>query len=87
MLLDKDIIPTIAEILKSRHFYRQDHKEIFETIMELFESGKPVDIITVSDQLTLKGSIDSVGGIEYISELSNIVPTAENAKHYAKIVA
>lgn len=86
MLLDKDIIPTIAEILKSRHFYRQDHKEIFETIMELFESGKPVDIITVSDQLTLKGSIDSVGGIEYISELSNIVPTAENAKHYAKIV-
>ena len=56
MLLDKDIIPVVVEILKSRHFYRQDHKEIFETIMELFESGKPVDIITVTDQLTLRGT-------------------------------
>ncbi|MBP5427506.1 MAG: replicative DNA helicase [Clostridiales bacterium] len=86
MLLDKDIIPLVMEILGSEHFYRQDHKEIFDAMMELFEAAKPVDIITVSERLALKGTLESVGGLEYISELSNIVPSSENAGYYAKIV-
>ena len=86
MLLDKDAIPIVTEILKSKHFYRQDHKEVFEVIMELFNEAKPIDIITVSERLAKKGILDSVGGLEYISYLSNIVPSSENAKYYAKIV-
>ena len=86
MLLDKDAIPVVTEFLKGKHFYRQDHKEIFEGIMELFDEAKPIDIITVSERLAKKGTLDSVGGMEYISYLSNVVPSSENAKHYAKIV-
>lgn len=86
MLLDKDVIPAVSEILNGEHFYRQDHKEIFNAIMDLFETAKPVDIITVSEKLALNGTLDSIGGLEYISMLSNIVPSSENAVYYAKIV-
>ena len=47
MLLDKDAIPVVTEFLKGKHFYRQDHKEIFEVIMELFDEAKPIDIIII----------------------------------------
>ena len=86
MLLDKEAIPVVTEFLRGKHFYRQDHKEIFEVVMELFNEAKPIDIITVSERLAKKDILDSVGGMEYISYLSNMVPSSENAKYYAKIV-
>jgi len=86
MLLDKEAISTVIEILKSDDFYREDHKEIFEAIMDLFDTAQPIDIITVSDQLKLRGSLEKTGGIEYLTELAAIVPTTANVKHYAKIV-
>lgn len=86
MLLDREIIPNVTEILKAEDFYRQDHKEIYEAIMDLFESAEPIDIITVSDQLKLRGTLESTGGLEYLTALVNGVPTTANVRHYAKIV-
>jgi len=86
MLLDKEAIPVVTEILRSEDFYREDHKEIFEAIMDLFDKGDPIDSITVSEQLKLRSSLDSVGGLEYLMNVTNAVPTTANVKHYAKIV-
>ncbi|MCX7747858.1 MAG: replicative DNA helicase [Clostridia bacterium] len=86
MLLDKEVIPTITEILKSEDFYRDDHKEIFEAVMDLFDRAEPIDLITVSEQLKLRGSLDNVGGLEYLTNIASAVPTTANARHYAKIV-
>lgn len=86
MMLDRDVIPTVTEILKSEDFYRQDHVEIYEAIMDLFERAEPVDIITVSDQLRIRGSLDNTGGLEYLTHLVNSVPTTANVRHYSKIV-
>lgn len=86
ILLDKEVLSNVTEIISSKDFYRDDHKEIFEAIMELYEKAEPIDLITVSERLKLRGTLDSVGGLEYLTELANIVPTTENTKHYAKIV-
>lgn len=86
MLLDKEVIPVVTEVLKSEDFYRADHKEIFEAVMDLFDSGEPVDLITVSEQLKLRGTLDNIGGLEYLTNIASAVPTTANAKYYAKIV-
>jgi len=86
MLLDKEVIPVITEILKSEDFYREDHREIYEAILDLFESASPVDLITVAEQLKHRGTLDKVGGLEYLTNMATAVPTTANARHYAKIV-
>jgi len=86
MLLDKEVIPAITEILKSEDFYREDHKEIYEAIMDLFERANPVDLITVAEQLKQRGTLDKVGGLEYLTNIATAVPTTANARHYARIV-
>ncbi|HEX9061513.1 MAG TPA: replicative DNA helicase [Clostridia bacterium] len=86
MLIDKEAIPVVTEILKAEDFYRDDHKEIFDAVLDLFERAQPVDIITVSEQLQIRGTLDSVGGLEYLSNVASMVPTTANVKHYSKIV-
>ncbi len=86
MLLDSDVIPTITELIRSEDFYRDDHREICEAIIDLTERAGPVDIITVSEQLQLRGTLDAVGGLEYLTNITDAVPTTANARHYAKIV-
>ncbi|MFZ5987986.1 MAG: replicative DNA helicase [Bacillota bacterium] len=86
ILLDKDVLSNITEIITGQDFYREDHKEIYEAVMDLFERGEPIDLITVSEQLKLRGTLDSIGGLEYLTNLASVVPTTANAKHYAKIV-
>ncbi len=86
MLLDKEAIAVVMEILKNEDFYREDHKEIYEAVMDLFEKGEPIDLITVSEQLKIRGTLDNVGGLEYLTDIANAVPTTANARHYAKIV-
>lgn len=86
MLIDSDIIPSVTELIKSEDFYRDDHKEICEAILDITERAGPVDIITVSEQLQLRGTLDAVGGLDYLASISGAVPTTANAKHYAKIV-
>ncbi|NLD50507.1 MAG: replicative DNA helicase [Clostridiaceae bacterium] len=86
VLLDKEVLSNITEVISSQDFYREDHKEIYEAVMDLYERGEPIDLITVSEQLKLRGTLEGVGGLEYLTNLAGAVPTTANAKHYARIV-
>lgn len=86
MLLDKESISTVTELLKGEDFYREDHREIFEAVMDLFDRAEPIDIITVSEQLKSRGTLESTGGLDNLANMANLVPTTSNARHYAKIV-
>lgn len=86
LLLDKDAILAIAEVLIPDHFYDERHKKIFEAVLELFEERTPVDVLTVSERLKRQKNIKLVGGVGYLGTLVNAVPTAAHVEHYAKIV-
>jgi replicative DNA helicase len=86
MLIDKDVVPVVMEILKPEDFYRPDHREIYNVIIELFDKAQPIDLITVSERLKLHGKLELVGGLEYLSNIATEVPTTANVKHYSKIV-
>lgn len=86
MLLDREIIVSISSIIKKEDFYSEAHKEIYGAICELFEKSKPVDIITVAEELNKKGILEKVGGIDYITNLMIGVPTTVNVMHYARII-
>lgn len=86
MLVDKDAVISAVEILKADDFYREDNKEIYAAMFELYSLGKHIDMITLKDQLTLRGTIEKVGGTEYIAMLIDNVPTTSNIESYVKIV-
>ena len=86
LLLDKEVLSSVTEVISGQDFYRDDHKEIFEAVIDLYERAEPIDLITISEQLKARGTLDSIGGLEYLAYLANSVPTTANAKHYAGIV-
>lgn len=86
MLIDNDVIPVVLESLRSEDFYIRDHIEIFEAISDLFNEGKPIDVITVSEQLHSRGTMDRVGGLAFLTTLADFVATSANTKHYIDIV-
>jgi replicative DNA helicase len=86
MLLDRDAIARVVELLRAEDFYRDAHRRIFEAMTDLFERGEPVDLITVTDRLRDKGQLDDVGGAAYVTSLLNSVPTAANVEYYSRIV-
>lgn len=87
MLLEKEAIYKGAEILRPDDFYREAHRVIFEVVVHLANKGEPVDMITVSEELKQRSMLDKVGGVAYLTQLANFVPTAANVEHYANIVA
>jgi len=76
----------ITAILKTDDFYRPDHKQIYDTICELYLASKPVDIITVADLLESRNKLTEVGGLSYVSTLPDQAPLIANAGHYADLV-
>lgn len=86
MLLEREAIFRVMEFLKPEDFYRDNHRIIFEIILELAETGQPVDLITVTNLLRDKGELEKIGGVTYVATLANLVPTAANAEYYARIV-
>ena len=86
MLLSKDAIADVVEVLRSRDFYRPAHELIFEAVLDLYGRGEPADAITVAAELTKRGEISRAGGAPYLHTLISSVPTAANASYYAKIV-
>lgn len=86
MLLDKDAVIDAVEILKPEDFYREENKLIFSAMLSLYGRAEPVDLITVKDELVLLGKLDVCGGLEYLADLSDKVPTTANVENYIKIV-
>lgn len=86
MLTDKDSVISAVEVLKEEDFYREDNKVIYGAIMNLYNRGEPVDIITLKDELVTLGKFEGIGGLEYLAELPEKVPTTANVEKYIKIV-
>ncbi|GAA1981615.1 hypothetical protein GCM10009799_03370 [Nocardiopsis rhodophaea] len=87
MMLSKEAITQVVEIVRSHDFYRPAHQTIFDAIVDLFARGEPVDAITVNAELTKRGEAARVGGAVYLHTLTESIPTAANAGYYANIVS
>lgn len=87
MMLSKDAIADVVEILRSTDFYRPANATIFDAILDLYGRGDPADPVTVTASLTDAGTIGRVGGMTYVHDLVHAVPTAANTAYYARIVA
>ncbi len=87
LLLDKDAIIKIADIVHIGDFYVEKNGLIFEAILRLYEKREPVDIVTLSEQLEKQSALKDIGGASYLTELVNGVPTASHVIQYAQIVA
>ncbi|QIJ63610.1 replicative DNA helicase [Streptomyces sp. JB150] len=86
MLLSKDAIADVVEILKGHDFYKPAHETIYQAILDVYAKGEPADPITIAAELTKRGEINKVGGAAYLHTLVQTVPTAANAEYYAEIV-
>ena len=87
MLIDKEAIAKVTEVLNADDFYREAHRVIFTAMLELYNKNEAVDLITVTDILRRDNKLEDIGGIAYITSLANIVLTAANVKYHADIVA
>jgi len=86
MLLSKDAISDVIEVIRPHDHYRPAHQIIHEVVLDLYGRGEPADAITVANELTRRGEIGRVGGAPYLHTLIASVPTAANAGYYARIV-
>lgn len=86
MMLSKDAIADVVEILRGPDFYRPAHELIYDAIVDLYGRGEPADVVTISDHLTKRQELQRIGGPAYLHNLAQSVPTAANAAFYAEIV-
>lgn len=87
LMLERDALTNVIEILKPQSFYKDSNKTIFEAIVQLFNNSEPVDIKTVVHQLRKNGQLELVGGAYYVSELTTKVNSAANIEYHARIIA
>lgn len=87
VLIDEETLADISEHVKPKDFYDKRHAMIFGGMMRLYEHHKPVDLLTLTDELKKKDELDTIGGSAYLTELTNYVPTAAHAEAYAEMVA
>jgi len=86
IFLEPQALITAAELLMPEDFYRMAHEKIFQTMIILSDKGQAIDVVTVTEELSAKKELEDVGGISYLMEIANSVPTAANIVHYARIV-
>ncbi|MED3661632.1 replicative DNA helicase [Ureibacillus sp. FSL K6-8385] len=86
IFLDPQALITASEILVPEDFYRIAHQKIFQTMLDLNDKGSAIDVVTVTEELSARKELEDVGGLSYLTELANAVPTAANVSYYAKIV-
>lgn len=86
IMIDKDALIDVAEFLRPEHFYKESHQHIFKAMISLFEQHEPVDVVTVTARLKKEGTLTSVGGNSYVSELLTVVPTSAHAAQYGHII-
>lgn len=87
LMLEKDALSTVIDILKPEVFYHEGHKKIFEAIQTLFQKSKPVDILTVTTEMRTQGTLELVGGAYYITNLTNRVASSANIEFHARIIS
>ncbi len=86
ILVNKDAMDKIADIVTDADFYRPDHQAIFRAINRLYEKRSPIDLVTLTNELESLQQFDEIGGAAYLAQLVNAVPTAIHVAHYAEIV-
>jgi replicative DNA helicase len=86
LLIDKDSITKIADIIMADDFYQNAHTTIYNTILELYEKKDPIDLLSLSSRLEELGQLESIGGRSYLVQLTNLVPSAAHVVNYAKII-
>ena len=86
MITDKDAVIAAVESITEEDFYREDNKLIYKAILNLYNRAEPIDIITLKSELSSMGKFDAIGGLEYLAELPEKVPTTSNVDKYIKIV-
>ncbi|MFO0862537.1 MAG: replicative DNA helicase [Candidatus Saccharibacteria bacterium] len=87
LLIDRDAIIKVADVVSSEDFYITKNGQIFETVLGLYERREPIDVVTLSDALAKKKILKQIGGSSYLTDLANGVPSSAHAAQYAKIVA
>ncbi len=87
MLLEKEAVNSVIDILQPGSFYKDAHQKIFAAIQKLFSESQPIDILTVTNQLKDEGELDMVGGAYYITHLTNRVASAANVEFHARIIS
>ena len=87
VLIDEDTLADVSELVKPKDFYDKNHEMIYDGMLRLYEKHKPVDMLTLTDELKRKDHLSLVGGSAYLSELTNYVPTAAHAEAYADLVS
>lgn len=86
LMLDKDAIIRVANLIRQGDFYKDIHNLIYETMLDLYEKREPIDVLSLSNRLEEKGQLDAIGGSSYLATLVNTVPSSSNVSHYAKVV-
>jgi replicative DNA helicase len=86
ILVDREMMATVSELVGPTDFYAHVHETIFLALVQLFERGEPLDKITLAEELQGRSLLDKVGGLPYLTSLMDTVPTAASAEYYAKIV-
>ncbi len=86
LMLDKDAIIKVANLIRLGDFYRNNHNLIYEAMIELYEQHEPIDVLSLSNRLEEKKQLDKIGGSSYLIDLVNSVPSSSNIIHYAKVV-
>ena len=87
LMIDNESLSDTIDSLQPEYFYKPDNQKIFEAIINLFNNSKPVDILTVSEELKRMDALDSVGGMMYISQLTNNISSSSNTEFHARIIA
>lgn len=86
LMLDKDAIIKVADLVKVGDFYKDTHNTIYTAMLELYEEREPIDVLSLSSKLEDKKQLEKIGGSSYLTSLVNTVPSASNITHYAKVV-
>ena len=86
LMLEKDALTAVIDILKVESFYKEAHKVIFQAILDLFTESQPIDLLTVTTQLRKNGALEVAGGVFYITELTSKVASAANIEYHARII-
>jgi replicative DNA helicase len=86
ILLDDKAVHTVFETLKSQDFYLESHRRVFEKMLQLMNTARPIDLVTLKEELQRSNELESVGGAAYLASLTDGLPRAMNIEHYARIV-